>query len=248
MKRIWIAELLLSLCFALPAFAQDGADAGAESNVPGVQADAPSAQADAASEVQTDAASKPPVAKRMNDSYPHNTRRIPAGYLVGSTPTLDNIVQLKKSGIKVVLSLSYNTSNIQEIHDKIVEVGMTHLNVRMGRSFPKLGRFINTIKKYKPEQIYIHCEHGGDRTGAMLAFMLIYFQGWNPVEALLAVLNNNENDLTGLKMVFEEMGLSYTQEQIDNYMSIYSTGTGGLKGRNEDYRLMIRTTLEATKL
>ena len=241
MRIHWILGFLLSTLLAVPAWAQDSATDADET------ATTVSEGMDAGDGAQDTPKAKPASAKRMGAGFPKNSRRVPAGYMVGGTPTLESVDVMKNAGIKLIFSLSYNTNNIKQLHDKIVASGIEHLNVRMGRSFAKLPRFLSTVKKYKPSEVYIHCEHGGDRSGSMLAFMLVHFQGWDIAEALLAVLNNSTSDLNGLKIVFKEEGIPWTQEQVDNYLSIYSTGTGGLKARNDDYRKLIRTTVAAMR-
>ena len=304
MMRFCLAFIFTLLCFATPAYAENGSDSGssaeagapenganavaaAEARTPADSANAVAAAdavapADCADAVAvadavapengadsgaaadafapengsdsvavadvgdaTDGAksSKAQRAKIMGPEFPYNSRRIPLGYILGGSPTPESLEVLQSIGIKLVFSIS-NSGNEEAIHEKCESLGMAHHVLRMRKQFPKPSTFVDILNQYKPEEIYLHCKHGGDRSAAVLAFLLVYRHGWDPAEAILAMMNDAYSDISGLKMVFEEKGIPWKQEQANRYLAIY-TNRGGLKGRNERYRRLLRTVIDA---
>jgi protein tyrosine phosphatase (PTP) superfamily phosphohydrolase (DUF442 family) len=179
-------------------------------------------------------------------SLPHNARQVAEGYWVGGMPTVDDIASLREQGIRLIVS---STRLDGETRLAVRRYGIEHLNVRWGRHFPDVTEILEGTAAYQPGEIYLHCTHGGDRAGALLAFMLVAREGWRPDHAILAVAFPGENDVRRIIEVLEDAGLIVTDEERERYVGIYSGarngGTGGLKMRSEDYRTLIETTLGA---
>jgi protein tyrosine/serine phosphatase len=45
-------------------------------------------------------------------------------------------------------------------------------------------RFLRIVTDPVNHPILVHCQHGADRTGTMVAAYRIFIQGWNPEEAI----------------------------------------------------------------
>jgi hypothetical protein len=177
---------------------------------------------------------------------PRNSRQVPEGYWVGGAPVASDIRAMREEGIRVIVS---GVMLDEETRAESRRAHIERVNVWFGSSFPDAERLLEGTADYFPEEIYIHCDHGGDRAGALLAFLLVAREGWEPDHALLAVAFPNERDVTRLVELLDEAGFEVTEEERATLTGIYSGasngGTGGLKVRSEGYRNLVRTTLAA---
>lgn len=179
-------------------------------------------------------------------AMPDNARQVPEGYWVGDVPLAADVADMHARGIRVFLSAVVLD---EDARAETRRHGIARVNVWFGNNFPDSAEILDGLAEYEPSQIYVHCDHGGDRAGALLAFLLVAREGWRPDHALLAVAFPNERDVEGLILLLQEAGLFISEEERATYTGIYSGaqngGTGGLKVRGEDYRNLVRTTLAA---
>jgi hypothetical protein len=178
---------------------------------------------------------------------PRNARQTPEGYWVGGAPRATDVADMARAGVRVILSavvLDEDTRAAARRH------GLERVSVWFGNNFPDPDAILSGLEGYAPSEIYIHCEHGGDRAGALLAFLLVVQQGWWPDHALLAVAHPADRDVDGLIAVLESEGFVVTEEERRDLVGIYSGarngGTGGLKIRGPEYRNLVRTMLAAS--
>ncbi len=48
----------------------------------------------------------------------------------------------------------------------------------------QVAEFLNLLQANSRQKIFIHCHHGADRTGVMVAAFRIAMQNWTPQQAL----------------------------------------------------------------
>lgn len=184
----------------------------------------------------------------VKEGMPKNTRHTKEGFWIGALPEVANVVPMKQHGIRVILTVTYTKTSWESVKHVIAEQGIEHILLPIGSRFPQDTSFYNRLLPYSPDEIFIHCDHGGDRSGAFMAYMLTRRAGWAPQRALLAMLNPSKTDLAGLKEVLKKHGISVTDEDM-KYLGIYSGvrnhGFGGMKAHNEGYRRLISTMLDA---
>lgn len=97
----------------------------------------------------------------------------------GGQPTAAGFNFLKQKGIRTVI-------NLREEDDEkaLVEklgIKYVHLPSRARDPIPEeaIQTFFRVIKDPASHPIFIHCERGADRTGAMIGLFRIAFQGWD---------------------------------------------------------------------
>ncbi len=180
---------------------------------------------------------------------PKNARQVKEGYWIGSVPHVQNIDALYAKRIRLIITATRKTDEMLAANKRMEELGIEHIVIPFGGKFPKPSRFYKSALKFSPASTYIHCDHGGDRTGAMLAYMLVVRHHWTVTHALLSVLFPGETDLNGLKNILKKRGYSITDSDINEYLGIYSAskngGGGGLKVRSDDYKKLINTMIDA---
>lgn len=181
------------------------------------------------------------------DGLPKNTRQTQEGYWVGSNPSLSEIRALHARNVKLIVTLTPVFDPDGSLKTHLKALGMTHINIPFGGQFPRPTRFYQRMLAFEPWETYIHCEHGGDRTGAFLAYMLVMRHDWSVQHAFLSVLH--PGDVSKLRSVLKTRGYATEQADIDAYLGIYSPekngGYGGLKVRSKDYVRLIQTTITA---
>ena len=184
----------------------------------------------------------------VRKGMPKNTRHLKEGYWIGALPTVQNIEVMKNNGIKVILTVSNPGRSWTSVKRKIKELEIEHIFLPIGSRFPKNTSFYDTLLNYDPNEIFIHCDHGSDRSGTVIAYLLARRNHWPIQRALLAMVNPSKIDTEGLKKVLKQHGYEITEEDLF-YTSIYSGasngGFGGLKARDEDYRRLVSTMINS---
>lgn len=185
-----------------------------------------------------------------NNGLPRNVRQVQEGYWLGARPSLDELGELQARNVKIILSATH-MDNAQEkaLRGEIERLGMQHVSAPFGGKFPRRSKFWQTIANIEPCEIYIHCEYGGDRTGAILAFLLATRHQWSVQRAFLSVAFPGKKDSRALIDVLEKRGYEVAQSDVEQYLGIYSPenngGFGGLKVRSRGYLKLINTTIDA---
>lgn len=108
---------------------------------------------------------------------PNNFYQVSNDIYRSEQPSLKQIKQLDKLGIKTIINLRLWHSD----RDKVVNTGITEvwINMRAGNiSDKKIIQILKTIKN-SPKPILIHCWHGSDRTGVVVAMYRLIFQNWS---------------------------------------------------------------------
>ncbi len=186
-----------------------------------------------------------------NDGLPKNTRQTAEGYWLGSTPDLDEIEELYARNIRLILTVStVPQKELRLMKQKMDELGMTHVYVPFGSKFPHPNKFMPDVSNMSPGQTFIHCEHGGDRTGAVLAFILIKRHHWTLPEALYSVILPSDGDINALAHILKKHGYEVDLNELEERIGIYSAekndGFGGLKVREDggNYYNLIQTFIK----
>ena len=101
----------------------------------------------------------------------------------GAQPTAEGMKQLKKLGIKTVINLRSLHSDHNEIKD--TELAYEHINMTTWNTEDKdVVRFMQIATDSNRTPVFVHCQHGADRTGTMCAIYRIAVQGWSKDNAV----------------------------------------------------------------
>src|SRR3954465_8664413 len=152
---------------------------GAEVPAPPVRKPA----ADAASRVE---AREPRFARRLPDARGvAYAAEVAPGLYRGGQPDADGIAWLKSKGIKTVLNLRHHHGDTEK---RAVEAaGMRYERIALASNdMPRaeqVARFLEIVRDPSLRPLYVHCQHGVDRTGAMMSVYRMEEEGWSNLEA-----------------------------------------------------------------
>jgi tyrosine-protein phosphatase SIW14 len=107
----------------------------------------------------------------------------------GAQPTDAGFQSLAKLGIRTIIDLRLTGEHSQADEEKVVEAaGMKYVSIPMqGMSTPaheKVSRMLALLENPDTGPVFIHCQRGADRTGALIACYRIGHDGWQNKKAL----------------------------------------------------------------
>jgi len=174
-------------------------------------------------------------------------RQTQEGYYLGCIPdNLGMVQELPFLGVRLVLSAVHPPDKILEEFKKH---NIKQVEVLMGSTFRHADKILEESGKYPPEQIFIHCQHGADRTGCIAAFLLCLRHSWSIPDAFYSVLYRNPKDLLALAEILEsKFGIKDYRHMDNPTVGFYSHSAcgllGGLKARSETYQKLISSTIK----
>jgi protein tyrosine/serine phosphatase len=111
-----------------------------------------------------------------------NCYRVSAEFYRCEQPDAKDIPTLQALGIKSILNLRrYNSDS-----SSLERAGFKLLLQRMEADDLTVDDLVAGLRQIKeaPKPVLLHCWHGSDRTGSIVAAYRIVFQGWTPAAAL----------------------------------------------------------------
>jgi tyrosine-protein phosphatase SIW14 len=126
----------------------------------------------------------------MNDdcsSGIRNFRAVNDWLYRGGQPEPDELIQLKDHGVKTIVCLRWNSSAIEAERTRAEELGFNFVYLPLTYwIMPKtheLDKFFNVLDDRSAHSVFLHCKHGSDRTGMLIAFYRMAREGWTPDQA-----------------------------------------------------------------
>jgi protein tyrosine/serine phosphatase len=112
-------------------------------------------------------------------------------------PRLDDLHELKSLKIHTILNLEDDSEAIQKESEAAKKIGMVMINIPMsGILRPKpadLLRAVKILEQQDSHPVYVHCLHGRDRTGFVIAAYKIIHNGWTLENAYQEALDKGHN-------------------------------------------------------
>jgi protein tyrosine/serine phosphatase len=112
-----------------------------------------------------------------------NLHKISDALYRGAQPTAEGIQQLKKMGIKTIVNLRAGHSD----KDLLSNTGLAYEEIPFRAWHAKdkdVVKFIMIITDKSRQPVFVHCEHGADRTGTMCAVYRVVVEGWTKEDAI----------------------------------------------------------------
>lgn len=101
----------------------------------------------------------------------------------GGQPVKEGFLALKDLGVKTVLCLRWGKKVIAAEKASVESLGMTFISMPLNYwNLPKpetIDYFLELIDNTEHHPLYVHCLHGSDRTGILIAIFRMFRQGWS---------------------------------------------------------------------
>ena len=109
-----------------------------------------------------------------------NFQQVTEGIYRGGAPTRRGLEILREMKIHTIIDLRIEKIAKQE--KKLAEeMGFTWVHLPMGREAPtrkQVETFLALLANAEKEPVFVHCQHGADRTGAMIGIYRMRVQDW----------------------------------------------------------------------
>ena len=115
-----------------------------------------------------------------------NFHPVAPGIWRGAAPTNAGLKQLKAMGVKTVIDLRIAPKTVKREGIYARSLGFRWINLPMGSDPPtpkEVSTLLATLKLAPSEPVFVHCQHGADRTGCMLGIYRVTQQGWTFAQA-----------------------------------------------------------------
>ncbi len=106
----------------------------------------------------------------------------------GAQPNKQGFIQLKNMGIKTIINLRSNHSDIEMLDGldlQYVEIPMSVWSV----DDKEVCQFLKIVTNHRNRPVFVHCKRGADRTGVMVAIYRVYVESWNKKMAIKELSN-----------------------------------------------------------
>ncbi|MSP61638.1 MAG: protein tyrosine phosphatase [Myxococcales bacterium] len=112
-----------------------------------------------------------------------NLHRVSDGIYRGAQPTAEGFRELKSMGVKTVVNLRKSHSDARII----AGLGLAYEEIPMHAWSPAnehVVRFLKIVADPARQPVFVHCQHGADRTGTMVAAYRMALFGWSADDAI----------------------------------------------------------------
>lgn len=106
----------------------------------------------------------------------------------GAQPTPEGIQELEKLGVKTIVGLRSSHSDKEILGNSTIAyeaIPMQAWDVREEH----VVRFLQIVADKNRQPVFVHCQHGADRTGAMCAAYRVVVDGWTKRQAVDEMTN-----------------------------------------------------------
>jgi protein tyrosine/serine phosphatase len=133
--------------------------------------------------VASGAERNPAWAVRMEKAGLPNFHRVTTNLYRCAQPTANGLRSAENLGIKTVLSLRAFHSDNDEVESTRLRTQRIYFNTWHPEEEDVL-RFLKIVTDTNAGPFLVHCQHGADRTGTMIAIYRMTVQGWTKEEAI----------------------------------------------------------------
>jgi protein tyrosine phosphatase (PTP) superfamily phosphohydrolase (DUF442 family) len=118
----------------------------------------------------------------------NNFFKVTDGLYRGAQPEAQGFVELKKLGVRTIVNLRSAHSDQGLIREAgLADDAFVYEEIPMQAWHPEqedVVRFLRIVSDPSRAPIFVHCQHGADRTGLMMAVYRMAVQGWTRQDAI----------------------------------------------------------------
>lgn len=112
-----------------------------------------------------------------------NLYKITPNFYRCAQPSADGMKAAENLGIKTVINLRHNHTDKDEA--KGTNLKLVHIPINTWHMKDKyVIKFLETVTDPEQQPVLLHCKHGSDRTGTMVAMYRICVEGWTKENAI----------------------------------------------------------------
>lgn len=131
-----------------------------------------------------------PWATKLEQPGVPNLHRVTTNLFRSAQPTAEGMKSIERLGIKTVLSLRNFHSDKDEVESTTLQTERIRINAWHVKDEDVL-RFLKLVTDTNSGPILVHCLHGSDRTGIMIAIYRMTVEGWPKDEAIKEMTGGN---------------------------------------------------------
>jgi len=128
----------------------------------------------------------------------------------GAQPEAGDLQKLKSIGVKTIVNLRTASALTRSEGEEARGLGLRYFNIPLpGFSQPtdeQVQRVLDIINTPENQPVFVHCRHGEDRTGTIIACYRISHDGWTARQA---------------KKEAEKYGMSWLQRSMKKYIDSF---------------------------
>ena len=117
-----------------------------------------------------------------------NFHKVSGDLYRGAQPTPEGFRELKRLGIRTVVNLRALRSDRDELEDAgaaAAGLALEHISFKAWHAEDEdVVRFLKIATDQAKTPVFVHCQHGADRTGTMCAIYRMAVQGWSREDAI----------------------------------------------------------------
>ena len=126
-------------------------------------------------------------AETAKPAYPGlpNCHLVAPGIYRGAAPTAEGFTTLQSLGVRTIIDLRIEKAAKAE-QQTAQKLGFVWISLRMGREAPtqqQVDTLLGHLAKAPEAPVYVHCQHGADRTGCMIGIYRVQVEGWSFAQA-----------------------------------------------------------------
>ena len=127
-------------------------------------------------------------AQKIEISGLPNFHKVSDALYRGAQPDKKGMEELKKMGIKTIINLRTFHSDRDEIDT--MNFNYIPISAQAWKTKEKVVlNFLKTVTDTENQPVFVHCQHGADRTGTMCAIYRIAVQNWTKEDAIEEMVN-----------------------------------------------------------
>jgi len=145
-----------------------------------------------------------------------NSWRVADGFLRGAQPAPEGFAQLHRLGVKTVLNLRTFHSD----RTLCAAAGLDYVKVSVQAWETERAEILDVLEVLtdsSQQPVFLHCQHGADRTGIMTALYRMVVQGWAREEAIAEMTTGGygfHSIWTNLVSSLEEMDIQELRAEL----------------------------------
>jgi protein tyrosine/serine phosphatase len=110
-----------------------------------------------------------------------NFHSVAPGIWRGAAPTAEGLRRLQKKGVRTIIDLRIEKRGQKEEAATAKALGLNRIRIPMGSEAPtekQIKTLFTALENAGSAPVFVHCQHGADRTGAMIGLWRVTHQGW----------------------------------------------------------------------